>query len=132
MSQILIAFLATLVAFCVCDFVWLGFVAKGYYQSQIGTLLLDKPNWPAAALFYALYAAGVAFFCVAPALAQGSWGRALGTGLLLGLVCYATYDLSNLATLNGWTVSIVVVDVLWGMAVTAAAASVGFFAARAV
>lgn len=132
MSQFLVAFVAALVAFCVCDFVWLGFVAKDFYRGQIGALLRDPPNWGAAALFYPLYAAGVVFFCVEPAVAQGSFGRALGTGLLLGLLCYATYDLSNLATLKGWTASIVVVDVLWGAAVTAAAASAGYFAARAL
>ena len=132
MAPILVAFFAALVAFCLLDFVWLGLVAKNFYQSQIGALLLERPNWAAAALFYPLYAAGIVFFCAEPALAHGSWGRALGTGLLLGLLCYSTYDLSNLATLKGWTASIVIVDVLWGMVVTAAAASAGFFAARAV
>jgi uncharacterized membrane protein len=131
MSQLVVAFVAALVVFCVCDFVWLGLIAKNFYQGQIGGLLLDRPNWTAAALFYPLYAAGIVLFCVEPALVQGSWVRAFGTGLLLGLLCYATYDLSNLATLKGWTTNIVVVDVLWGTAVTAAAAGAGYFAARA-
>ena len=132
MSPLLVAFDAALAVFCVCDFVWLGFIARDFYQAQIGPLLLERPNWAAAALFYPLYAAAVVYFCVEPAVTQASWGRALGTGLLLGLVCYATYDLSNLATLKGWTANVVVVDVLWGMSVTAAAASGGYFAARAV
>lgn len=125
------AFVAALVAFGICDFAWLGFVAKNFYQGQIGPLLLEKPNLAAAAIFYPLYTAGVVFFCIEPALAQGSWLRATACGMLLGLLAYGTYDLSNLATLKGWTVSLVVVDILWGIAVSGIAATVGFFVARA-
>ena len=132
MMQPAVAFIAALAVFALCDFAWLGFIAKGFYQAQIGPLLLDTPKWSAAALFYPMYIAGIVFFCVAPALVQGSWTRALGLGVALGLLGYGTYDLSNLATLKGWSVSLVVVDVLWGMAVTGAAATAGYFAARAV
>lgn len=132
MSQLLAAFAAALIAFGICDFAWLGFAAKNFYQAQIGPLLLDKPNLTAAAIFYPLYTAGIVFFCIEPALTQGSWLRALAHGMLIGLLAYGTYDLSNLATLKGWTVSLVVVDVLWGMAVSGIAATVGYFAARAV
>jgi len=130
--QLLAAFAAALIAFVICDFAWLGFIAKDFYQAQIGPLLLEKPNLTAAAIFYALYTAGIVFFCVEPALAQASWLRALAFGMLLGLLGYGTYDLSNLATLKGWSVSLVVVDILWGMAVSGVAATVGYFAARAV
>jgi len=132
MTQSAVAFVAALAVFALCDFAWLGFIAKGFYQSQIGALTLDTPRWGAAALFYPMYVAGIVFFCVAPALAQGSWARALGLGVVFGLLAYGTYDLSNLATLKGWSVSLSVVDVLWGMAVTGAAATAGYFAARAV
>lgn len=132
MVQMTVAFVAALIAFCICDFAWLGFVAKDFYQAQIGPLLLAKPNWSAAAIFYPLYAAGVVLFCVEPALAHGTWVRALVLGTLLGLLGYGTYDLSNLATLKGWTTTLVVVDVVWGMVVSGVAATVGYFAARAV
>jgi uncharacterized membrane protein len=129
--SLLAAFVATLVVFCAGDFVWLGHLAKGFYQAQIGPLLLHTPKWAAAAAFYPLYVAGIVFFCIEPSLAQGSWPRAAVTGALLGLLAYATYDLSNLATLKGWTLSFVIVDVLWGVAITAAASTAGYFAARA-
>ncbi len=132
MGQLLAAFVVTLVVFCVCDFVWLGFVAKDFYQAQIGSLLLPQPNLKAAAIFYSLYTAGIVLFCVEPALTQGSWLRALTFGMLLGLLAYGTYDLSNLATLKGWTVNLVVVDILWGMVVSGLAATAGYFAARMV
>ena len=132
MIQLLAAFAAALIAFGICDFAWLGFIAKDFYQAQIGPLLLEKPNLTAAAIFYPLYTAGIVFFCVEPALAQASWLRALAFGMLLGLFGYGTYDLSNLATLKGWSVSLVVVDIVWGMAVSGVAASVGYFTARAV
>jgi len=130
-SQIAAAFAVALIAFGICDFAWLGFVAKDFYQGQIGPLLLEKPNLTAAAIFYPLYTAGIVFFCIEPALAQGSWLRATVCGMLLGLLAYGTYDLSNLATLKGWTVSLVVVDILWGIAVSGIAATLGFFVARA-
>ncbi len=131
MSPLLAAFVAALLVFCVGDFLWLGYLAKDFYQAQIGPLLLDTPKWAAAALFYPLYVAGMVFFCVEPSVAQGGWVRPAVLGALLGLLAYATYDLSNLATLKGWTVSFVIVDVLWGMAITAAASTAGYFAARA-
>lgn len=130
--QILAAFVGALIAFCICDFVWLGWVAKDFYQGQIGPLLLAGPNWAAAAIFYPLYTAGIVLFCVEPALAHGTWVRALVLGMLLGLLAYGTYDLSNLATLKGWTATLVVVDMLWGMAVTGIAATAGYLAGRAV
>lgn len=132
MLQMTVAFVAALIAFGICDFAWLGFVAKDFYQAQIGPLLLAKPNWTAAAVFYPLYTAGVVLFCVEPALAHGTWVRALVLGMLLGLLGYGTYDLSNLATLKGWTTSLVVVDVIWGMVVSGVAATAGYFAARAL
>ena len=132
MLQMTVAFVAALIAFGICDFAWLGFVAKDFYQAQIGPLLLAKPNWTAAAIFYPLYTAGLVLFCVEPALAHGTWVRALVLGMLLGLLGYGTYDLSNLATLKGWTTSLVVVDVIWGMIVSGVAATAGYFAARAL
>jgi uncharacterized membrane protein len=131
MTRIAIAYVATAVAFCGLDFLWLGFVAKDYYQSQVGALLLDRPNLPVAAAFYALYVAGVVIFAVSPALETGSALRALATGALFGFFAYATYDLTNLATLRGWSAGIAMLDLAWGAFVTGAAAAIGTIAARA-
>jgi len=130
MSRIVVAYLATLAAFCVLDFIWLGFVARGFYQAQIGTLLLDPPKWGVAVMFYALYVVGIVVFAVQPALDAGSWQKALLLGGLFGFFCYATYDLTNLATLKGWTVPMAAVDILWGIAITATSATAGFWLTR--
>lgn len=106
----------------VLDAIWLSVVANKFYKSQIGQLLLDKPNMLAAVLFYVIYIVGVVVFVINPALEKGSWMHALGYGVLFGLIAYATYDLTNLATLKEWPVKLVVVDLLWGMALTAVVA----------
>ena len=128
----LIGYVATLVAFCALDFAWLGWIAKGFYQSQVGAVLLAQPNWTAAMMFYFLYSAGMQIFCVAPALDSGSALEAAALGALFGFFCYMTYDLSNLATLKGWSARLSLVDVLWGAAVTAASSAAGCAAAQLV
>ncbi len=104
----------------VFDALWLSIVANKFYKSQIGSLLLEKPNMVAAVLFYVIYVVGVVAFVITPALEKGSWQYALGYGALFGLVAYATYDLTNLSTIKGFTVKLVVVDMLWGAFLTAA------------
>jgi len=130
--KFLISYIATLVTFCVLDFVWLGWIAKGFYQSQIGGLLLAQPNWTAAITFYVFYSAGMQVFCVAPALDGGSALKAAVLGALFGFFCYMTYDLSNLATLRGWATRLSIMDILWGVALTAAASTAGYAAAQLV
>ena len=105
------------------DFVWLGFVAKKIYYAEMGKLLLDKPNMAAALLFYVIYVVGVIVFVLNPALEKQSWQYAAGMGALFGLVTYATYDLTNLATMKDFPVKIVVIDLIWGAALTAAVAT---------
>lgn len=129
-TRLLLAYAGTLVAFAVLDLVWLGYVAHRFYQSQVGALLRTPPRWWAALLLYAVYAAGVTAFVVAPALDAGSLVHALVAGAAFGLVVYGTYDLTNLAVLRGWTVRVAVADVAWGVAVTAVAAAAGFGLAR--
>ena len=114
----------------VLDFLWLGFVAKKVYYSQMGSLLLEKPNMIPALIFYAIYVVGIVVFVVNPALAQNSLGRAAGYGALFGLVAYATYDLTNLAVLKGYSPTIAVIDLAWGMVITAAAASAAYLAVQ--
>lgn len=109
------------------DFIWLGYVAKKLYYSEMGALLLEKPNMSAALLFYVIYVVGVVVFVVNPALEKGSLAYAAGFGALFGLVAYATYDLTSLAVIKGFTPKIVVIDLLWGMILTATVASVTYF-----
>ena len=132
MSRSLIAYVATLVVFGIVDFIWLGFIAKDLYRNGIGHLMAESPNWIAAVLFYLLFIIGLVFFAVSPALDAGQWQRAALYGALFGFFCYATYDLTNLATLRGWPVSIVVADLLWGAFVSAVGATAGFFITRTV
>lgn len=121
------AYIAAGAAFVVLDFLWLAVIAQKLYQREIGGLLLEKPNMVAAVAFYLLYLAGVVFFAVRPALAAGSWTTALVTGAIFGLVAYATYDLTNMATLKGFSWTIVAADLAWGAFVTAAIATAGYF-----
>ena len=100
------------------DFIWLGYVAKKLYYDEIGALLLDKPNMTAAVLFYVIYVIGIVAFAINPAIEKSSWQYALGYGALFGLIAYATYDLTNLATLKGWSTKIVVIDMAWGAVLT--------------
>lgn len=116
--------LATLAVFLAIDMVWLGWIARGFYKAQLSGLMREDVNWAAALLFYVLFIAGILVFAVLPALDR-SVGRAILMGGLFGLVAYATYDLTNLATLRGFPARVAVVDMAWGFvlcAVTSAAA----------
>ena len=130
MKPYAIAFIFTTVVFLALDFVWLGFVAKDFYRTQIGPLMLEKPLLGVAFAFYLLYAIGIVCFAVMPALETNSWVRAMTSGALLGLTAYATYDLTNLATLRGWSVKLSIVDLAWGTLVTSLAATAGYCGAR--
>ncbi len=114
----------------VIDAVWLSVVANKFYKSQLGSLLMEKPNMPAAVLFYIIYVIGVVVFVLMPALEKQSWMHAATYGALFGLVAYATYDLTNLATLKGWPVKLVVVDLLWGMVLTASVSVLAYWVMR--
>ncbi len=114
----------TLVVFFLVDIVWLAFISTKLYEDQIGFLLRDDVNWLAAALFYLLYIAGLVFFVIRPSIEQKSVRYALLTGGFFGLVTYATYDLTNLATLNDWPIFITVVDLLWGTFLNATTAAI--------
>jgi len=110
--------------FFAADMFWLGVAAKNFYAKQIGFLMKANVNWAAAILFYLLFLAGLVVFVIGPAVERGSWVRALLFGFLFGLITYATYDLTNLATLKDWPLVLTVVDLTWGM-VLAGSVSVG-------
>jgi uncharacterized membrane protein len=106
--------------------VWLGLVARGFYRDQMGSLLKAQTNWAAAIAFYALFVLGLVVFVISPAMDAGSWSQALLRGAFFGLVTYATYDLTNLATLEGWPGLMTAVDLAWG-AVLAGSVSVAAY-----
>lgn len=110
------------------DFIWLGYIAKKLYYGEMGAILLEKPNMVAAVLFYVIYVIGVIVFVINPALAKDSLAYAAGYGALFGLVAYATYDLTSLAVVKGFSVRVVAIDLLWGMALTTIVSSVAFVA----
>jgi uncharacterized membrane protein len=97
-----------------------------FYRRQIGDLMADKPNLGYAVVFYVIYIAGIVFFALRPTLDGGSWLSAVGYGAALGAFAYATYDLTNAATLKTWPWQLVVVDILWGAALTALATLAGW------
>jgi uncharacterized membrane protein len=102
------------VVFTVIDLVWLGFIANNLYKKYLGFIMRPSPNWPVAIVFYLVYLAGVVFFVINPALAKQSWKYALFAGMFFGFITYATYDLTNLATLKDWPPLITVIDLIWG------------------
>lgn len=126
------AYAATLVLFLGIDALWLGVIARRYYVEQLSGLMRETPNMLAAGGFYLFYVAGIVFFAVAPALAAGSWKTAALNGALLGLIAYGTYDITNLATLKDWPVTVSAVDLIWGGALTGASSTGGYLAARAL
>lgn len=130
MNRLILSYLAALVAFLLGDALWLGFVARDLYAREIGPLLLDSPNWTVAAVFYAAYVAGVMRFAVWPNRNAGTGRPTATAAALLGALAYGTYDLTNLATLKGFTATVAVVDMLWGVAITTVTALAGYAAAR--
>ena len=127
MKKPLLAYIATLLAFLLLDGIWLGVLMAPTYRELLGSLMLEKPLLVPAAVFYCLYVVGCVQFVVLPAL---NWQRAARMGALLGLVAYGTYDLTNWATLRGWSVQVSLMDWAWGTFATAVACSVGFLVAK--
>jgi len=115
--------------FFVTDMIWLGLVAKNFYKSQIGFLMKPDINWTAAIIFYLLFIVGLVLFVIMPAVEKGSWIYALLFGALFGLITYATYDLTNLATLKDWPLMVTIVDLAWGATLGALVSVITFFIA---
>ncbi len=113
----------------VVDFIWLALIAQGFYQKQLGGLLADKINWPAAVIFYLLFPVGVIIFAVIPGVKENSLVRSLILGALFGYFTYSTYDLSNYITLANWPLKVVIVDIIWGIFVSTLVALVGYWVA---
>ena len=132
MRDLVIAYLAAALVMAGLDFLWLRLMVGPVYQPALGAMLADEPNMTAAVAFYLIYLVGVVIFAVRPALETGDWRTALLRGALFGFFAYATYDLTNLATLKVWSLKVSLIDMAWGAALTAAAASAGTAAVLAL
>jgi uncharacterized membrane protein len=119
-------YLIALPVFIAIDMVWLGLVAKDFYRAQIGHLMKADVNWSAAIIFYLIYIAGLVAFVITPAMEKGSWIHAILFGALFGLVCYATYDLTNLAVAKDWPLLVTIVDLVWGAVLAAAVSTITY------
>lgn len=112
--------------FLAIDLVWLGLIAKNLYSQQLGYLMKTNPNWLAAILFYLLFVVGLVVFVLEPAIAKQSWQHALILGALFGLISYATYDLTNLATIKDWPLLVTVIDLIWGATLSASVSVISY------
>jgi uncharacterized membrane protein len=120
----------TVPVFFIIDLVWLGVVARGFYQKNLKFILSPNVNWTAAIIFYLMYIAGILIFAVVPGVAKDSLRHAALWGALFGFFTYATYDLTNLALLKDWPLNIVIVDILWGMVLCTIVATLSFYIAK--
>jgi uncharacterized membrane protein len=127
-----IAYCVTAVVFLGIDFVWLSRIARDFYSSRLGDQLLAQPRLGAAAAFYLVYVAGIVIFAIVPALKADSVRLVILLGAFFGLVAYATYDMTNYATLRNWPLVVVFVDIAWGTFLTALSAFAGFHAGRLI
>ncbi|MDZ4704558.1 MAG: DUF2177 family protein [Saprospiraceae bacterium] len=125
-SKLIIGYLLTAIVFFAIDLVWLGVVAKGLYNKYLGNFLSDQVNWTAAIIFYLLFIVGIFIFAILPAVDKASLGKAILMGALFGFFTYATYDLTNLATLKGWPLTIVFIDIAWGSVLTGTVSAAGY------
>jgi uncharacterized membrane protein len=115
------------IVFLAIDALWLGLVAPKFYKAQIGHLMAEKPNLIAALVFYLIFIAGLVYFVLLPAVTNDSWVTAFANGALFGFVTYATYDLTNYATLKNWPVTMVIVDLTWGLFLSTSVSLVSYF-----
>ncbi len=126
-SKLILSYLLTFAVFFIVDMAWLGFVAKDIYKKYLGNFLSDNVNWIAAFVFYLLFVVGVFIFAILPAVEKDSLRSAIIMGALFGFFTYATYDLTNLATLKDWPITIVFIDIIWGMVLTGIVSTAGFY-----
>ncbi len=117
----------TLPIFFAVDMAWLGLIAKNFYAKYIGMLMKPNVNWPAAVIFYLLFVVGLVTFVLEPSIQKQSWLNALVLGALFGMISYATYDLTNLATLKNWPLIVTIVDIAWGATLGAVVSVLSYF-----
>ena len=120
------AYLGAFLMFCIMDGLWLGVLATDFYFNSLEGILLEEPNWPSAVVFYLGYIVGIVYFAIKPNLLNGNYITVIRDGALLGLLAYATYDMTNMATLKGWSLTVSLVDMVWGMIITGMSSLAGF------
>lgn len=125
-------FFISLPVFFAIDMVWLGLVSKSFYRNQIGFLMTPNVNWVAAIIFYLIFIAGLVFFVILPAIEKGSLVYALLAGAFFGFVTYATYDLTNLATVKNWPILVTLVDLAWGAVLASSVSTITYFIAEKI
>jgi len=130
--KIIISYILTTIVFFAIDMVWLGFIAKNIYRKYLGALLSDTVNWKAAIIFYLIFIAGIFIFVIYPSVEKQSAIRAIVLGAAFGFVAYATYDLTNYATLKGFPLNIVFIDLAWGAVLTATVSVAGYYIVKLV
>lgn len=128
--KIVYSYLLTTLVFFAIDIAWIGGFAKKFYWGNMGSLLKDDINWAAALIFYMLYIVGIFVFAIMPAVKSDSVQDAIIYGALFGFFCYATYDLTNLATMKGFPLKVAIVDMIWGVILTGSVATAGFYITR--
>ena len=129
---LIVATLIASIIFLIIDVIWLSFATKSFYRPLIGNLLADKPVMWAAALFYILYVFGMSLIVIQPCIYSDSIFKTIYTGFVFGLVAYGTYNLTNMAVLNGWSPTVTFVDMFWGGSLTAVSASTGLYIAKKI
>ncbi len=128
MKLIIVSFIATLIPLLAIDFVWLTTMSKHFYNKHIGHILAESPNLIPAGIFYLIYSFGITFFVVLPAIQGGfSFGKTFIYGAVLGFIAYATYDLTNHATIKNWPTIVTVVDLVWGALLTGTVSVIAFY-----
>jgi uncharacterized membrane protein len=128
MKYILLFLITTLIFFAV-DMLWLGVIAKNFYRDKLSFIFTGEVNWAPAIIFYLIYIAGILYFSILPGLDGGNWKMVLLNGAILGFLCYATYDLTNMATIKQWPLIVVFVDIAWGTVLTGTVAVLSYLAA---
>ena len=127
--KVLLTYVITTVIFFAIDMVWLGLIARNFYKEKLGFILSGNVNWGAAIVFYLIYIGGILYFAVLPSVKDANWQTALLNGAILGMVCYATYDLTNMATIDKWPLVVVIADIIWGIVLTGSVSVLSYLAA---
>jgi uncharacterized membrane protein len=128
MKYIALFFITTAIFFAI-DMLWLGIIARNFYREKLSFIFTGEVNWPAAIIFYLIYIAGIIYFAILPGIHSENWKMVLLNGAFLGFLCYATYDLTNMATIKQWPFIVVVVDILWGTFLTGSVAIIAYLTA---
>jgi uncharacterized membrane protein len=126
MSRVLLTYGVSVPVFFIVDMIWLGVIARGFYRKALEPLLTPNINWTAAIIFYFLFLVGVLVFALLPGMEKKSLIYTVGMAALFGFISYATYDLTNLATLRDWPLMLSIVDMMWGSFLSASTAGLTY------